>query len=204
MDISKLLQAIGGLIKYRRDVYQFLNFRANDKLAFDGSVQPDELEFLHQLVTQANELEGDIIEVGTLYGFTTQYLAEWKRDDKPLVTIDNFRWNPVGMSAEAHESFTKRNLHYLCENTNTQIFSGANTEYYRAHKGKPAPALVFIDAGHSYEDVMVDIKGAQDMGVQIITGHDYSDGCPGVIKAVDECFGSDKIVVGSLWAHYPK
>lgn len=48
--------------------------------------------------------------------------------------------------------------------------------------------VVFIDASHEYEDVKNDIevwypKIKKD---GIISGHDYGDWCPGVIKAVDE------------------
>ena len=63
---------------------------------------------------------------------------------------------------------------------------------------------MFIDAGHKYEDVMVDIEWAKNMGIPIISGHDYSDSLPGVVQAVDEVFGSDIEVVGSVWAHRTK
>ncbi len=50
------------------------------------------------------------------------------------------------------------------------------------------PKLVFIDASHDYESVKSDIiawsKCLHQDGV--IAGHDYNDGWPGVIKAVDE------------------
>lgn len=65
--------------------------------------------------------------------------------------------------------------------------------------------VIYIDANHSYENVLSDIgnwsKKVKRGG--IIAGHDYSiDAWPGVHKAVNECFGSQKIKVFSdcSWA----
>ena len=60
---------------------------------------------------------------------------------------------------------------------------------------------IFIDAGHSYEEAIVDIRWAAKLKIPIISGHDYSDAHPGVKKAVDEVFGTAIKVVGSVWAH---
>lgn len=49
--------------------------------------------------------------------------------------------------------------------------------------------MVFIDAGHSYEEVLQDIKDWLPHAKYIICGHDYSDKFPGVMKAVNEIFG---------------
>ena len=59
--------------------------------------------------------------------------------------------------------------------------------------------MIFIDAGHSYEEVMVDIRWSNKMKVPIICGHDYSDAYPGVRQAVDEVYGVNKRVVGTVW-----
>jgi len=50
--------------------------------------------------------------------------------------------------------------------------------------------LIFLDAGHSYEDAKADIEAwlphvAED---GFLCGHDYIDGWPGVIQAVNEAF----------------
>jgi hypothetical protein len=64
--------------------------------------------------------------------------------------------------------------------------------------------MIFIDAGHTYDAVVVDIKWALEIGIPIISGHDYGDAWPGVKRAVDEFFGQDKRLLGTLWAHIQK
>ena len=38
-----------------------------------------ERELVREAVLQANALPGPIIEVGTLYGYTTAWIAQWKK-----------------------------------------------------------------------------------------------------------------------------
>jgi hypothetical protein len=163
-------------------------------------VQPGELAYLKELVNLANSIPGPIVEVGTLFGFTTQQIAACKRDNKELITIDDFSWNPVGMSQSVHREFCKRSLFYLVKMCRTRIFDGTNSDFYDSYNGQ-RPSMIFIDAGHTYEEVIVDIKWAINSSIPIISGHDYSDSFPGVRKAVDECFGQEKKVVESLWVH---
>ena len=91
MSIARKLNSVLRLLRYRRAVRRFLEFYESSEAAFVGSVQPNELGFLEELVTRSNSLPGEIIEVGTLFGFTTQHIAKWKRADKALTTIDDFR-----------------------------------------------------------------------------------------------------------------
>jgi hypothetical protein len=200
MGVLSFLRNVGRIYTYRSQVVEFLQFCDDRNPCFCGSVQPGELSCLRELVDIANSLAGPIIEVGTLFGFTTQYIAAAKRPDKGLITIDNFSWNSLGMNQAAHRDFCKRSLFYLVENCNTEIFDGTNLGFYEAYRG-PTPAMVFIDAMHTYEEVLKDIRWAIANGVPVISGHDYSDDWPGVKKAVDEIFGNDKKVVGTLWAH---
>jgi hypothetical protein len=53
--------------------------------------------------------------------------------------------------------------------------------------------LVFIDADHTYEYVLADIKAWTPKVRKggIISGHDCIKKLPGVPKAVEECFGED-------------
>lgn len=72
------------------------------------------------------------------------------------------------------------------------------SEFYRIYNGA-APALVLLDAVHTYEETKVDIQWARSVRASIICGHDYSERFPGVIRAVDE-FGRPAQLRGSLWA----
>jgi hypothetical protein len=200
MNFLRLLGDAKKAYHHRHLVRPFLDFVGKPNAAFFGSVQPQELEFLKTLVLEANALPGPIIEIGTLFGFTTQFIANWKGKKKELITVDNFRWNPIGLPQTAHREFVQRILYYLAENCSVQVFEGSNAAFYRSYSGV-RPSMIFIDAGHSYEDVMVDITWAQEERIPMISGHDFSPAFPGVRRAVEEAFGQNVRVVGSLWAH---
>ncbi len=86
-----------------------------------------------------------------------------------------------------------------------------NLKFFRA-KGHEAAQeipdasydMIFIDAGHTYEDVKQDIadwlpkvkKGG------ILCGHDYVQSWMGVIQAVDEAFGKPDELHDTIWVHY--
>ena len=197
--IGKFFSLMADIVRYRVAVNQFIKFRNSGRHAFLGSVLPEELPFLKELVKLSAQHKGPIVEIGTLYGFTTQHIAEYKRLDQELITVDNFSWNPVGLTEEAHRDFCKRSLYYLRQCANTTIYDGSGTSFYSSYDGE-TPAMVFIDADHSYEGVKEDIDWALSRGVPIICGHDYSEAFPGVIKAVNEAFADNFRVQGSLWA----
>jgi hypothetical protein len=163
-------------------------------------VVPEELPFLKELVETATNYSGPIVEIGTLYGFTTQHIAEYKAKDKQLITVDNFSWNPIGMSSNAQRNFCSRSLYYLTRRCNTEIYDGSGDSFYATYSGE-RPAMVFIDANHSYEGVKEDIAWAVQQNIPIISGHDYSDMFPGVKQAVNEFFPDAFRVSGSVWAH---
>ncbi len=64
--------------------------------------------------------------------------------------------------------------------------------------------LIFIDAGHNYEDVIADINAWRPLLAEggLLCGHDlYPNGPyhPGVLQAVDELIGKYSIV-GTIWS----
>ena len=85
------------------------------------------------------------------------------------------------------------------------IFKNANDQ-----KANYKFDFVFIDADHLYESVKADIEAwyplVKDGG--ILCGHDYNPEVEmykhGVIKAVNERFGSDIEVVHDVWIHRKK
>lgn len=198
--IGKFFSLLADIIRYRVSVNRFIKFRNSGRNAFAGSVLPEELPLLKELVELSAERDGPIVEIGTLYGFTTQHIAEYKKSDQELITVDNFSWNPIGLTAEAHRDFCFRALHFLRKCANTTIYDGSGRNFYLSYDGE-TPAMVFIDADHSYEGVKEDLEWAVKRGIPIISGHDYSDAHPGVVRAVDETFPDNLRVLGSVWAH---
>jgi hypothetical protein len=70
-------------------------------------------------------------------------------------------------------------------------------QWLSAYAGEP-PSLVFCDAIHTYEETKADILSARAAGAGLIAGHDYSREFPGVIEAVDEVGGPERLR-GALW-----
>jgi predicted O-methyltransferase YrrM len=165
-----------------------------------GSIAEEEEPELINLTRQASAIPGPIIEIGSLFGFTAQLIATYKPAEKKLIAVECFAWNPFGLSPDDHRAMTRRVLRYNMTHSNTTLFGGFNRDFYQTYEGE-RPAMVFIDADHTYEGVKEDISWAVRKGVPIIAGHDYSDLWPGVQRAVDEAFRGDITVKGSVWCH---
>jgi hypothetical protein len=153
---------------------------------------------LRQLVEQVGGHDGPIIEIGTLIGATTSRMALWKSARQRIITVDNYRRNRWGLPPELHHELTAQVLFYLVETRQVEQVQMEKSRFYQVYDG-PAPALVFLDAVHTYEETKVDIEWARGVGASIICGHDYCERCPGVIRAVNE-FGRPVQLRGSLWA----
>lgn len=68
-------------------------------------------------------------------------------------------------------------------------------------EGNPSIDVLFVDAGHTYEECLADIKAWAPHVAKggVICGHDYNSAFPGVKKAVHEIFGWGVQVYGSVW-----
>lgn len=178
---------------------RYLSLISDPSRPMVGTITEDEIPLLRELVTRASSLPGPIIEIGTLFGFSTQCIALAKTEDKPLITVDNYSWNPIGLTPAHHRELTLSALRYLTERSATTMFDGTNTEFYEQYAHE-RPAMVFIDASHDYEGVLVDLKWAKEQRVPIVSGHDYGPAAPGVTRAVHEVFGEPTHVMGRIWA----
>src|SRR6478735_211728 len=78
-----------------------------------GSVEQVGLDFLARLVGESQRHPGPIVEIGTLFGRTTTHLALCKARHQKIVTVDVYRWNPLGLTPESHFQLTSQVLHYL-------------------------------------------------------------------------------------------
>ena len=165
-----------------------------------GSIGEEEEEGIKQAVHYASFHKGPIVEIGALFGHTTNLLASLKQTSVPLIAVENFSWNPFHLPPNVHRRFTRRTLRYVMDHCSTQIFDGDAVDFYLAY-ATLQPSLIFIDASHDYKLMKKDIDWAISTGCPVISGHDYIDTYPGVIKAVDETFGDKFSLYGSIWIH---
>jgi predicted O-methyltransferase YrrM len=165
-----------------------------------GEVSTAEARFLGELVRQAPSGR-PIIEIGTLFGTSTKVLTLFKENDTPLITVDAFVWNPLGISPEQHYRMTRAFLEEETAQHRVELVRMDKDAFYAQYDGPP-PGLVFLDADHRYEPTKADITWAQSVGAAIISGHDYSADWPGVQRAVEVCGGA-RTVVGSVFVMNP-
>ena len=195
-------EALKLALRHRPLLSQLVEFRHNPGLAWRGSLNEVELGLLKRAVEQTANRPGPIIEIGTLFGFTTALLASWVADDRKIVTVDNFSWNPWGLVPEAHQALTRRVLAPFLRSGRVEIAVQGSAEFFAAYAGPP-PSLVFIDGDHSYEAVRRDIAGAQRIGAAVIGGHDYAPSIPGVVQAVEERFPGATVRSDTAWMWGP-
>lgn len=189
---------VATLVRHPRNLAAYTKFMA---VPYTGSITAEERAELIRLAAKSKAHGGPIVEIGTLFGFSTQALALGKAREQQLHTVDLYCWNPYGFTPAHHEQFTRMNLDFLCSRENVLLFRGSNTEFYDQWTGG-SPSLVFIDAEHSYEGVKKDIEWALQSGANVISGHDYGPQWPGIVRAVQEYFGDDIQVVGTVWSHH--
>lgn len=141
---------------------------------------------------------GPIIEIGTLFGRSTQVLALFKARERELITIDNYSWNPFGMPSELHKEITLNILNKSVSHLDVSVVDCDSKKFLTQYTGE-APALVFIDASHEYSDVSAEIAISKSLGAAVICGHDYDEiKCPGVVRAVKE-HGGARHLYGRIW-----
>jgi len=167
-------------------------FRA---LASAGQISFAEARFLTELVKSSDPAR-PIIEIGTLFGHSTIVMALAKDPGQQLITVDNFSWNPLGLSADAHYAIVRYRLAELTRTQNVQVLKTDKDEFYRGYVGPP-PALFFCDADHSYEATRADLLWARSVGASIVCGDDYLHASQqGVTQIVDELGGPKRLVDG--------
>jgi len=201
--LKKLRRAIK-IIKMHRElrsvISNYLFFIENENQTIWGSISSEDEERIIELTKIAGSIPGPIVELGTLFGLTTQLIATYKPIEKKLIAVENFSWNPFCIPQNYHRILTQRILRYNIMHCNTFVFDGSTRDFYDTYNGE-GPSMVFIDADHSYEGVKEDIHNAIKLGIPIIAGHDYCELHPGVKRAVDEIFQGKIQIKGSVW-HY--
>lgn len=192
---SPYLRFARGLVRTLRRPAAML--RANPVNVAEATLSEEERSLIRDLVQESAGTPGPIIEIGTLVGATTTHMALAKRAEQQIVTVDNFCWNPWSLTPDAHHALAAHALHYLKATGHVRQVRMDKEEFFRTYDGPP-PALVFLDAWHTYEETRKDIAWAISANAAVIAGHDYCDLWPGVIQAVDE-FGGASRLKGSVW-----
>ena len=170
---------------------------ARDAIVGEGQITVAEGRFLVELV-RGLAGPGPIVEIGTLFGWSTRVIVLAKEPGRELITVDNYSWNPFGLPPALHEATTRAALADAVASERVRVLAMSAADFYAGYAGPP-PALMFIDGDHSYEAVAADIRGSRQIGAQVICGHDYDPKLfPGIARAVDENGGVARRE-GTLW-----
>jgi len=129
-----------------------------------------------------------------LFGWSTLVITLFKEPSQRLITVDNYSWNPLELTPDAHYAVTHMRLAEAIKDYNVTQLRMGKDEFYRTYDSGP-PGLFFCDADHSYEATKADLTWAKSVGAGIICGDDYSEAkFPGVVQAVREMGGAKKVV----------
>jgi cephalosporin hydroxylase len=148
-----------------------------------------------------NELpEGGVfVELGSYMGHSVIFMATLAKETGKNIEIhdvDTFK------GSKEHKNKDFFNDYYI------NVKECGVADYINTHIGRTDSIVdlfkdnsidfLFIDASHEYEDVKNDIKLWSPKVKGIISGHDYCDAWPGVVRAVDECYPNAK-KTKSVW-----
>lgn len=174
-------------------------------MACDGWMNNEELKWL---ATKANK-HGTILEMGSWHGRSTRALGD---NAKGIVyAIDT--WNGSVAEPQNHGSALMENGDHafmeFCDNNIDLIESGkivpirmnSESAAKMLKKNGVKFSMIFIDGGHTYEEVKKDIEMWKDLLTDdgLFCGHDYNAWI-GVNQAVDELITNPKIDWGTtIW-----
>jgi predicted O-methyltransferase YrrM len=160
-----------------------------------GQLSLEEARALGEIV-RTSDASRPIVEIGTLFGFSTIVMTLFKSPGQRLITVDNYSWNPLGLRPEAHFQLTRNRLAEATAQHGVEQLRMDKDAFYRSYDGPP-PAVFFCDADHSYEATRADILWARSVGASIICGDDYNHPTQrGTTQAVDELGGPRELFGG--------
>jgi len=184
---------------YIRDTQFYFDYKDH---GIEGWMEFPALTFLYKT---SKRMES-VCEVGSWKGRSTHAIASGCRG--PVTAIDHWKGssdpkdltNPMAKQEDVFAIFTKNTigLHNIVTNRKSSL---------DAVKDYPDRSfdMVFIDAGHTCEEVREDIRAWMPKAKLLICGHDYLPGVwDGVIRAVNEEIGMIDGLAGTLWYKWIK
>lgn len=158
---------------------------------------PEEIAFLRSLIDRFVHYAGVVVEVGVWKGETTKRLAIQHlhrtlsdSDRGVYYAVDHFLGSPDLPNPEGRDAVIAAFLRNLGE---AGLLSRVNCIPLASLEALPlfkpeSVDMVFIDADHTYEAVLADIRGWRGKLKKggILCGHDYDPDHPGVMRAVQE------------------
>lgn len=159
----------------------------------EGFLHPAEADWLMTLAAGKH-----VLEVGSFMGLSAFCMATVA---KRIMCVDTFKANSAGQQQMGTHT-TLASFDAATERfSNIKRFVGTSAEAAGHHAVQGQFDLIFLDAMHTYEDVLADINRwwprVRTGGVMAF--HDYGhDHFPGVKQAVDEKFGPQANVIGTL------
>jgi len=165
-----------------------------------GWMSHTELAWLNERPKQYRK----VVEVGSYMGRSTLALAEHAEF---VIAIDDWMSPHPGFTSPqdrsvCHQKFREHLRGYLSNGRVLEFVADHRNVSVQKLPKKPPFDMVFIDGGHSYEEVSSDIKFWHPFlrTGGLFCGHDYCAGWPGVIQAVNEQFHAPWAVVDSIWS----
>lgn len=179
--------------EYKGNLYDFIVKQYKiivDCIEVDGWLTDNEATMLKNLASRSR----NAVEIGSWKGKSTKVLLE---NCQGLVySVDHWAGGKNDMtSAMAGDYVYDEFLKNVGSYPNLKILKGSSLDMVHEFNGNRAD-LIYIDAGHSYEECKSDIEAWLPKCDRFICGHDYS--FPDVKRAVDEKF-PDVNAIDSFW-----
>lgn len=180
---------------FLRDTKFYFDYPAN---TITGWMSFKEQTFLYDTAKKMDS----VVELGSWKGKSTHALCSSKC---PSVTaIDTWMGSKAEPDAHAQAkdgSVYKEFLDNMKGFTNlTIIKDDINNQVDKFEDG--SVDMIFIDAGHTYEEVKNDILKWKSKAKKVLCGHDYCSAWQGVKDAVDEILGKPDEIYDTIWVKY--
>jgi hypothetical protein len=163
---------------------------------------------VYSMVVKIFPDDSHFVEIGSFLGCSSIYMAVEIKNSGKNIKFDcidkwDFDWEIDGNLVNVYEEFLK-NIKYVDKSINP--IKGLSENVVKLYEDCSLD-FVFIDADHEYDGVKKDIENWFEKVKKngIIAGHDYVETFPGVIKAVDEFFGKENIIINNTsWIYFKK